>query len=324
MLRNLLLASAIGLLPAAAMAASHEAMPVNKDAAGLHHDYRTFESDGKVAYGRIGDSYKADLVMYLAGNQFMVMDDLIKDFQKRHPDIRSVYVETIPPGQILKGQILNQGEINKQKTARNPDLYASVNLDHLRTLAGKGLMKEYMIYTHNKLEIMVGKGNPKGIKGVADLARDDVVISLPNPITEGIAKFYVMPMLKQNDLYEKLTADRSCKHCWAIPKKTWFTARHHRETPYRIAHGTADAGILWATEVVYAQSLGSPVEGVALPPKDSMADQVGYAIGGLTNGRNQTNAKRFLEYLATDAAQAIYEKHGFIRATPKELELKAL
>lgn len=324
MLRNMLFLSAIALLPAVALAANTDAKPAKKDAAGLHHDYRTFEGGDKVVYGRIGDSYKASLVMYLAGNQFMVMDDLIKDFQKRNPDIKSVYVETIPPGQILKSQILRQGRINKQKTAKNPDLYASVNLNHLRTLAKKGLMKEYMIYTHNKLEIMVAKGNPKHIKGVEDLARQDVVLSLPNPITEGIAKFYVMPMLKQNGLYEKLTADRSCKHCWAIPKKTWFTARHHRETPYRIEHGKADAGIVWATEVVYAQSEGRPVEGVALPPKDSMADKVAYAIGGLTTGRNPANAKRFLEYLGTDAAQAIYEKHGFIRATPKELELKAL
>ncbi len=78
------------------------------DEAGLSHDYRTFHSDGQIDYGKIGDSYTSDLVMYLAGNQFMVMEDLIKDFQSRHPGIKTVYVETIPPGQIFKKQLLKQ------------------------------------------------------------------------------------------------------------------------------------------------------------------------------------------------------------------------
>ncbi len=75
--------------------------------AGLGHDYRTFHSNGEIDYGKIGDSYSADLVMYLAGNQFMVMEDLIKDFQSKNPDIKTVYVETIPPGQIFKKQFLD-------------------------------------------------------------------------------------------------------------------------------------------------------------------------------------------------------------------------
>ena len=84
-------------------------LAAKSDEAGLGHDYRTFHSDGNIEYGKIGDSYTADLVMYLAGNQFMVMEDLIKDFQSRHPNIKTVYVETIPPGQIFKKQLLKQG-----------------------------------------------------------------------------------------------------------------------------------------------------------------------------------------------------------------------
>ena len=157
--------------------------------AGQGHDYRTFHSKGEIKYGNIADSYTADLVMYLAGNQFMVMEDLIKDFQSKNTGIKTVYVETIPPGQILKKQLLKQGEIDGQKTAINPDLFASVNINHLKKLNGKGLMNEHIIYTHNKLELMVAKGNPKGIKGAKDLGRDDIVQSHPNPLTEGIFKF---------------------------------------------------------------------------------------------------------------------------------------
>ena len=124
----------------------------NKDDAGLGHDYRTFHAGGKIDYGNIADSYTADLTIYVAGNQFMAMEELMSDFQKNNADIKTIYLETIPPGQILKGQILKQGEINGQKTAQNPDLFASVNLGHLKKLKAKGIMDEYKIYIHNKLE----------------------------------------------------------------------------------------------------------------------------------------------------------------------------
>jgi ABC-type molybdate transport system substrate-binding protein len=291
---------------------------------GKGHDYRTFMTGGEVKYGQVEDSYSADLVMYLAGNQFMVMEELIQDFQQKNPDIKSVYVETIPPGQILKGQILKQGMIEGRKTSMTPDLFASVNLGHLRKLKGKGKMNDHIIYTHNKLELMVAKGNPKKISGPKDLARDDLVQSHPNPLTEGIFKFYGSQMLKDLGLYKKVTAEAKCKSCWAIPDKTWFTSRHHRETPYRIENGKADVGIVWTTEVVEGVKKGRNVEGVAIPAPYNMAHKVGYAIGVLNQGRNQENARSYLDYLASDEAQDIYASYGFSRASKEELTVKAI
>lgn len=292
------------------------------DDAGHGKDYRTFHAGGEVEYGAIENSYTADLVMYLAGNQFMVMQELISDFQTKNPDIESVYVETIPPGQILKGQLMKQGEIDGKPTAMNPDIFASVNIGHLKKLHGKELMNEYMIYIHNKLELMVAEGNPKEINGPEDLARDDLVQSHPNPLTEGIFKFYGSEMLKDLGIYEKVTANAECKACWAIEGKTWFTARHHRETPDRIEKGEADVGIVWTTEVVHAKAEGRPIDGVAIAAPLNKQGKVNYAIGIMTNGRNADNAARYMAYLGTDAAQSIYEKYGFVRATTEELQPK--
>lgn len=292
--------------------------------AGQGHDYRTFHSDGKIKYGHIADSYSSDLVIYLAGNQFMAMEELIQDFQKKNPDIKTVYVETIPPGQILKEQILKQGMINGQKTAQNPDLYASVNLDHLKKLKANKLMDKYIIYTHNQLELMVAKGNPKGIKGPKDLARDDLVQSHPNPLTEGIFKFYGSQMLKDLDIYEKVTGDQKCMKCWAVKGKTWFTERHHRETPFRIENNEADVGIVWSTEVQHAKATKRAVDGVKIPAPYNMASKVGYAIGILDNAKNPKNAKRYLEYLTTDQAQEIYAGYGFVKASKEDLQFKQI
>jgi len=292
--------------------------------AGHSKDYRTFLQGGDIRYGEVGDSYNADLVMYLAGNQFMVMEELIQDFLKKNPGIKSVYVETIPPGQILKGQILKQGQIDGKDTAMNPDIYASVNLGHLKTLKGKGKMDSFMVYIHNQLELMVAAGNPKGIKGAADLGRDDLVQSHPNPLTEGIFKFYGSAMLKDLGLYEKVTANAECKSCWAIEGKTWFTSRHHRETPDRIEKGEADVGIVWTTEVVEARKHGRKVDGVAIPAPLNKADKVGYAIGALSTGRNASNAQTYLAYLTTAAAQKIYAGYGFVPASADELKLRPI
>jgi hypothetical protein len=57
---------------------SGTAVAESKDA-GHGKDYRTFHTSGEVEFGSIGDSYTADLVMYLAGNQFMVMQELITE-----------------------------------------------------------------------------------------------------------------------------------------------------------------------------------------------------------------------------------------------------
>ena len=51
---------------------------------------------------------------------------------------------------------------------------------------------------------------------------------------------------------------------------------------------------------------------------------MGYAIGALKTGRNQDNAAHYLRYLATDRAQNIYAKYGFVKANPKERNLRPI
>ncbi|WP_019556082.1 molybdate ABC transporter substrate-binding protein [Thiomicrorhabdus arctica] len=298
--------------------------PTMAEDAGQGHDYRTFHANDKIDYGKIEDSYNSDLTIYVAGNQFMVMEELMKDFQKKNPDIKKIYLETIPPGQILKGQILKQGEINGQKTAQNPDLFASVNLGHLKKLKAKGVMDDYLIYTHNKLELMIAKGNPKNIKGVEDLTRKDLVKSFPNPLTEGIFKFYGSRMLKDLGMYQELTNDQKCKGCWAVKDETYFTNRHHRETPHRIENGQADVGIVWTTEVKHGKSQGRAIDGIEIPAKYNMGSKVGYAIGVLKTGKNPYNALRYMTYISSDDAQNIYASYGFVKASLQDLKLKSI
>lgn len=104
--------------------------------------------------------------------------------------------------------------------------------------------------------------------------------------------------------------------------KLW--SRHHRETPQRIENGIADVGIVLTTEVVQAKVEGRKIDGVAIPAPLNQQDRVSYATGALKIGRNKANAERFLAYLTTDEAQAIYAKYGFVPALSEELKLRPI
>ena len=56
----------------------------------------------------------ADLILYVAGNQFMVMEKLLTLFQQLNPEVKYIFYETLPPGLELK-QILSGGAIFKER-----------------------------------------------------------------------------------------------------------------------------------------------------------------------------------------------------------------
>jgi ABC-type molybdate transport system substrate-binding protein len=250
------------------------------------------------------------------------MDDVVHAFQSKHPGTK-VGLITLPPGLILNA-IKAGGWIYEGKSYPGlPDVYASVNLGHLKTLKKAGMMDSYAIYMHNELQIMVAKGNPKHIRGVKDLLRPDVRTSMPNPVNEGIMQFYGRKVLERHGMWQGISAGKLCYSCQTTPNN-WFTSVHHRETPDRIKAGTSDAGFVWKTESQEAVRVGAPVEGVVLPPEDSLRNEVAYAIGALTNSNRLAMAQKYLEFVRSPECQAAYAKFGFVNASADELQLKPI
>ena len=304
-----------------AVASEFEVVPPNKD-----NDLRIFYADGKIVKGTPAlekMSSDANLTMWLAGNQFFAMEDVIRAFQKAHPEAGNVAVITLPPGVILKAITKGGWNYEGKDYAMQPDVYASVDLGHLKTLKGKGTMDKYMIYTHNALELMVAKGNPKNIKGIDDLGRNDLKILLPNPIDEGIMTFYAKKVLQNHKLWDKVSGGKECKSCDPSPN-VHFTSVHHREIPDGLKAGTVDVGIVWATETMNALKDGNPVDSIKLPPEDSLINEVSYAIGTLTGSKHQEAASKYLNFLQSDSGQSAYAKFGFINATKDDLEIKPI
>jgi ABC-type molybdate transport system substrate-binding protein len=265
---------------------------------------------------------KSGLVLWLAGNQFFAMDDVIGAFQKHEPGV-SVGLITLPPGLLLQA-IKAGGWIYQDKEYRGePDIYASVNLGHLQQLKASAMMDSYMVYMHNELQIMVAQGNPKKIAGVQDLARPDVRTSMPNPVNEGIMQFYIRKVLERHDIWQTISGGKECVHCQSTINN-WFTAVHHRETPARIVANQSDAGMVWKTEVLAALRGGAAVEALALPDQDSLRNEVSYVIGMLAESKHRETAEAFLNFLRSSEGQDAYAKFGFVRASDAELQTRPI
>ncbi len=304
----------------AASGKTYAAIPANKD-----DDLKFYAADGLIAKGAqaLGRMQRdASLVLWLAGNQFFAMDKVIGAFQAQNPGI-AVGLITLPPGLLLDAIVKGGWSYQGSDYPGVPDIYASVSLAHLQKLKSAGLMDDYLIYMHNEMVLMVARGNPKTIRGIADLARGDVRTSMPNPVNEGIMQFYARKVLERHRLWTMISADRECYSCQTTPNN-WFTLVHHRETPERILGGSSDTGIVWVTEALEAERAGMPVESVNLPPQDSLRDEVAYAVGILNNSRRRAAAQKYFDFLRTPAGKNAYSSFGFVYATEAELATKPI
>jgi len=303
-----------------AAAEKYAAIPKDKDS-----DLKLYAADGRIlngadALGRM--QREAGLILWLAGNQFFAMDDVVGAFQKQYRGV-AVGIITLPPGLLLRAIQTGGWTYGGRTYPGLPDVYASVNLDHLKALKKAGLMDTYSTYLHNEMELMVAQGNPKRITGIKDLVRPDVRTSLPNPVSEGIMRFYGRKVLERHGLWNQIAAGKECASCQTTPNN-WFTSVHHRETPERIQDGRSDTGIVWVTETMEAKRDGARVDSVRLPPEDSLVNEVSYAIGSLTNSGRKAMADRYVRFLATPEAKQAYSKYGFVNASDAELRLKPI
>ena len=252
----------------------------------------------------------ADLVLFVAGNQFMVMEELLTVFQNQYPGIKKIFYETLPPGLELK-QILAGGALFRDNLIDvRPDVYASVSEAAMKQLEQNDLIsaEDYFLYLHNRLVLMVPEGNPAQITSVEDLARGDVRISQPNPEYEDIA-FHIMDMYRQaggDDLVHRIMEGKRAEGT------TIFTVVHHRETPVRIKLGTVDVGPVWATEIQHARQTDLAVDMVDTGEGLDQREKINYYICKLKDSTNPENGEKFLKFIKSPIAQGIYERYGFV------------
>lgn len=249
-----------------------------------------------------GDITDPQLVIFFAGNQFMCMDDLLAAFKKRHPQYTRIFAETLPPGILAKQIEGGSITIGNMRITLQPDVYTAgkSRIDQMTAH-----FSDTVVYAYNKLAIMVPKGNPKGIKGLNDLGRKDVRVSMPNPAWEGIGK-------RIEEAYVKAGGEglkKAIMETKVSDSTTYLTHIHHRQTPMRILYHQSDAAPVWYSEAWYQQLIGHPTETVTIPESENI--KATYMAGLMKTAPHPQAAKDFMNFLVSPQAKAVYKKYGF-------------
>jgi ABC-type molybdate transport system substrate-binding protein len=253
-----------------------------------------------------GNPFGAKLVIFIGGNQFFVLPQLIAAFEQQHPELDGhVFYETLPPGilrkQIAANDTITLGNLTLQV---KPDVYEA-GARVLKQMEQANQVKGIVQYATNDLEIMIPAANPKNIQSLKDLGRPDIALSMPNPAWEGVAKQISDSLRKAggDSLYQAVYQDK------VKDGKTVLTEIHHRQTPMRIMSGQVDAGVTWASEVRFQESIGNPIKGIVIPA--DLNTTATYAGGVMQDAPHPAIAAQWLAFLKSPQAQTIYRQYGF-------------
>ena len=200
-----------------------------------------------------------------------------RDFQAAHPG--TMVKLSFGGSSTLVAQI-QQGAIG--------DVFASADQANMQKAADAGLVTgSPSIFAHNRLEIVVGAGNPKHIAGLSDLARSGLVVVLCAPVvpcghyaTQALhnAGVTVQPASQETDVKAVVS---------------------------KVALGEADAGIVYVTDV---KAAGAAVQGVPIPLSVNVVAD--YPVAVLKDSQNAPLARAFISYLL-GAGQPTLARYGF-------------
>jgi molybdate transport system substrate-binding protein len=254
-----------------------------------------------------GDVSNPKLVLYVGGNYFFAMAPLVAAFEQQHPDFKGrIYWETLPPGLLVK-QIEVGGTVtsgNMTWTAK-PDAYFA-GRKKVQGLIDQGVLTGPAVpYVTNSLTIMVPASNPGHVTSLADLARPDLHLVMPNAAFEGVAHQIEASLKKAGGnhlattVYKTKVADGS----------TILTQIHHRQTPLFLMQGRAQAGVTWQSEAMFQEQIGNPIGHVEIPAgQNTTAIYAGAEVSGAPHA---DAARLWLSFIRSPEALAIFERYGF-------------
>jgi molybdate transport system substrate-binding protein len=172
------------------------------------------------------------------------------------------------------------------------DVFASANTGLPRQLHRKGLVTRPVVFTSNKLVIVIAHGNPLHLHNVHDLERSGLKIVMAAagvPVGDYTRK--VLKRLGLSDLVDK-----------AVSQETDV-----REVLSKVALGEADAGFVYATD---AKTVKGEVGVIGLPK--SAQPRVLYAAAAVKSSKHLEAAKTWVRRLLTERAQTKLRAAGFL------------
>jgi len=230
--------------------------------------------DGDGASGTSGD-----LVVFAASSLTEAFTEMGDAFTAEYPDATVTF------------NFAGSGDLVTQITEGAPaDVFVSADDSNMTKLTDAGLERgDPVVIARNTFQIIVEPGNPTGIAGVADLADPELIVVLCAdnvPCGKGAATVLenagvaVTPKSLEDKVKGVVT---------------------------KVTAGEADAGIVFVTDVTAA---GDRAEGVDIAADVNVISN--YPIVVTKDAPNPDTAQAFVDFVASDAGQAILVKYGFL------------
>jgi molybdate transport system substrate-binding protein len=169
------------------------------------------------------------------------------------------------------------------------DVFASADQPTMQKLVDGGLIAgPPQAFATNRLEIVVRAGNPKGVTGLRDLARRDLVVVLCGP-TVPCGRYAAQALHSAGVAVAPASQEADVKGVVS-----------------KVALGEADAGIVYISDV---RTAGATVQGVEIPEAQNVVAT--YPIAVLREAHDVATAHAFIQFLLSAQGQAILMNFGF-------------
>ncbi|MGH7722188.1 MAG: molybdate ABC transporter substrate-binding protein [Candidatus Dormibacteria bacterium] len=169
------------------------------------------------------------------------------------------------------------------------DVIATADTDTMQRLVAAGLVRSPRTFAHNSLEIVVAPGNPKHVRGLADLARADLAVVLADPSVPA-GHFAAQVLARAGVTVKARSLELDVE---AVLEK--------------VESGDADAGIAYRTD---ARAAAGRVGGVPIPAGANVIAT--YPIAVLAGSRRPTAAAAFVQDALSGDVHAALVARGFL------------
>jgi molybdate transport system substrate-binding protein len=217
------------------------------------------------------------VVVFAAASLTGPFTAMAREFERNHPGGVQLVFEGTPD------------LVRKLRDGAQADVLASADEANMQKAVGaKGTAAPPRPFAHNVLTIVTGKGNPKGIRALADLARPDLKVLLCGP--EVPAGSYARQALQKASVTVQPVSDEP--DVKAVVSKVQL--------------GEADAGIVYVTD---AKAAGDKVSAVAIPDQHNVVAV--YPIAVLSSASDRQAGEAFVQFVLAADGQRILQAAGF-------------
>ena len=172
------------------------------------------------------------------------------------------------------------------------DVFASANTTLPAQLFAKGLVQKPVVFTRNRLVLVVPTSNPAGIHTVYDLRKSGIKLVIAAPAVPVGA--YTLQVLKQMGLTSVLTN--------VVSRESDV-----RSVLSKVALGEADAGFVYSTD---AKTVPGKVTVLKVPAWAQ--PKVTYSLAIVSASGNKAAAQQFINEVLSKAGQKTMLAYGFL------------